>query len=222
MHNTQVAKANCFAALRPPSRTSSTVGRSAKTGGYTKGAKDELTPPRPINSLLLVTTIAITWWPDAQYASSLSELFYCFEAPKPHPQHGKPPFEVLVQDTSSRDGRAGGAPLAPRRAPGAPKYMEGACQWHSGNSTKLLVLVLWRSQDAQDAKSTTSRGAAFRSPLLICIIAILPKPEAVRRELRNKEELTPPRHDKGPTSARLAPLTPFYCHYLVARCTIRK
>ena len=48
-------------------------------------------------------------------------------------------------------------------------------------------------------------------------VAVLPKPEAVRRELRNKEELTPPCHDKGPTSARLAPLAPFYCHYLVAR-----
>jgi hypothetical protein len=24
------------------------------------------------------------------------------------------------------------------------KYMEGASQWHSGNSTELLVLILWR------------------------------------------------------------------------------
>jgi hypothetical protein len=43
--------------------------------------------------------------------------FYCFETPKPkpkpHPQYGEPPFEVLVPDTS-RDGRAGGAPLALR------------------------------------------------------------------------------------------------------------
>jgi hypothetical protein len=53
--------------------------------------------------------------------------FYCFETPKPHPQHGEPPFEVLVPATS-RDGRAGGAPLTPRRAPGAPRYREGALQ----------------------------------------------------------------------------------------------
>jgi hypothetical protein len=47
--------------------------------------------------------------------------FYCFETPKPkpkpHPQYGEPPFEVLVLDTS-RDGRAGGAPLAPRPTAG--------------------------------------------------------------------------------------------------------
>jgi hypothetical protein len=32
---------------------------------------------------------------------------YRFETPKLHPQHGKPPIEVLVPDTS-RDGRAAG------------------------------------------------------------------------------------------------------------------
>jgi hypothetical protein len=37
-----------------------------------------------------------------------------FEAPKPHPQHGKPPTEVLVPATT-RDGWAGGgAPLTPQ------------------------------------------------------------------------------------------------------------
>jgi hypothetical protein len=38
-------------------------------------------------------------------------LTYCFETPqqKPRPQHGEPPIEARVLDTS-RDGRAGGGP----------------------------------------------------------------------------------------------------------------
>jgi hypothetical protein len=38
----------------------------------------------------------------------------------------KPPIEVLVPDTS-RDGRAGRAPMTPRRAPGAPKCARRPC-----------------------------------------------------------------------------------------------
>jgi hypothetical protein len=63
--------------------------------------------------------------------------FYCFETPKPHPQHGKPPIVVLVPDTS-RGGRAGGAPLAPRRAPGAPKWARRPC-----NDTQEIAKSFW-------------------------------------------------------------------------------
>jgi hypothetical protein len=52
--------------------------------------------------------------------------WYRFENPKPYPLHGKPPIEVLVPDTS-RGGRAGRAPLTPRRAPGAPKCARRPC-----------------------------------------------------------------------------------------------
>jgi hypothetical protein len=61
-----------------------------------------------------------------------------FETPKPHPQHGKPPFEVGIPATS-RDGRAGGAPLAPpRRAPGAPKWASRPC-----NDTQEIATNFW-------------------------------------------------------------------------------
>jgi hypothetical protein len=59
------------------------------------------------------------------------------ETTKPHPQHGKPPIEVFVPDTS-RDGRAGGAPLTPRRAPGAPKCASGPC-----NDTQEIAKSSW-------------------------------------------------------------------------------
>ena len=66
--------------------------------------------------------------------------------PNRTPCTGNPPIEVLVPDTS-RDGRAGrGAPLTPRRAPGAPKCARRPCNdtQHAGDSKKFLVLFLWR------------------------------------------------------------------------------
>jgi hypothetical protein len=70
-----------------------------------------------------------------------------FETPKPHPQHGKPPIEVLVSDTS-RDGRAGGAPLTQRRAHGAPKCASRPCalQWHDTQeiAKSFWSYFLWR------------------------------------------------------------------------------
>jgi hypothetical protein len=60
-----------------------------------------------------------------------------FETPKPHPLHGKPPIEVPVPDTS-RGGRAGRAPLTPRRAPGAPKCARRPC-----NDTQEIAKSFW-------------------------------------------------------------------------------
>jgi hypothetical protein len=57
--------------------------------------------------------------------------FYCFETPKPQtapPARGAPHLRCLYQPPAAMGGRAGGAPLTPRRAPGAPGYREGALQ----------------------------------------------------------------------------------------------
>ena len=67
-------------------------------------------------------------------------------------------------------------------------------EWEAGSFFFAYFLLVGTAPDPH-AKAAGGGGG----------VAVLPKPEAVRRELRNKEELTPPRHGKGPTSARLPP-----------------
>jgi hypothetical protein len=54
------------------------------------------------------------------------------------PQNRTPCTGNLVPDTSRRDGRAGRAPLTPRRAPGAPKCARRPC-----NDTQEKAKKIW-------------------------------------------------------------------------------
>jgi hypothetical protein len=86
-------------------------------------------------------------WPIVHGARRVTSPYLIDLRPPNHtPSTGSPPSrELLVSDTS-RDGRAGGAPLTPRRAPGAPKCASRPCNdtQESGDSKKFLVLFLWR------------------------------------------------------------------------------
>jgi hypothetical protein len=67
-----------------------------------------------------------------------------FEAPKPkpRPQHGEPPIEVVIPATTSRDGRAGGAPLTPRRARAHLELERRNGKWAKGKRALQLALAL--------------------------------------------------------------------------------
>jgi hypothetical protein len=84
---------------------------------------------------LAISSLATSPLPPLATSPNLTS--YRFETPKLHPQHGEPPIEVRVPDTS-RDGRAGWAPLTPRRAPGAPKCARWPC-----NDTQEIAKSFW-------------------------------------------------------------------------------